>query len=106
MEELFAVYLWPGNVRELRNVLERAVVLAKEGWIAPAHLPAYLRHSEEREDRRVVLPAGTPLAEAEKQLITKTLEQVGGNKTEAARRLGIDVKTLRGKLRSYGREPS
>ncbi|GAB4251930.1 MAG: sigma-54 dependent transcriptional regulator [Acidobacteriota bacterium] len=106
VEELFAAYLWPGNVRELRNVLERAVVLAKEGWIAAAHLPPYLRHTEEREDRRVVLAAGTPLAEAEKQLIAKTLEQVGGNKTEAARRLGIDVKTLRSKLRNYGLEPS
>ncbi len=102
VQALFEDYLWPGNVRELRNVLERAVVLAKQGWIEPAHLPPYLRRSNRRDESRVVIEVGTPLAEAELQLIRKTLEQAGGNKTEAARRLGVDVKTLRAKLRTAG----
>ncbi|GAB4121009.1 MAG: sigma 54-interacting transcriptional regulator [Acidobacteriota bacterium] len=102
VERLFEGYMWPGNVRELRNVLERAVVLAKEGWIEPIHLPPYLRRSNRRDDAQVVIEAGTPLAEAERRLIRKTLEQVGGNKAEAARRLGVDVKTLRSKLRAAG----
>lgn len=102
VSEWFDEYLWPGNVRELRNVLERATVLAKEGWIESSHLPAYLRHSDRREGAQIVLSAGTPLKEAERRLILKTLEVTGGNKAEAARRLGLDVKTIRNKLRDFG----
>ncbi len=99
-----AGYDWPGNVRELRNAIERAVVLAKSGPIGAEHLPSYL---DERHPRRgggeVVLPVGTTVAEAERELILRTLEETGHNKAEAARRLGVDVKTIRNKLRSYGR---
>ncbi len=101
VQELFDQYMWPGNVRELGNVLERATVLAKQGWIELSHLPPYLRRGDQREDTRLVINAGTPLVEAERLLIRKTLEQVDGNKAEAARRLGIDVKTLRNKLKAY-----
>lgn len=94
-------YLWPGNVRELRNVVERATVLAKEGWIEVTHLPPYLKRSEQREDARLVITAGTSLAEAERRLILKTLELAGDNKAEAARMLGVDVKTIRNKLKGY-----
>ena len=50
----------------------------------------------------MVLPAGTRAADAEKELILKTLQQTGNNKAEAARRLGLDVKTIRNKLHTYG----
>ncbi|MEO8337436.1 MAG: helix-turn-helix domain-containing protein [bacterium] len=50
------------------------------------------------------MPAGTTLAEAERLLILQTLERVGNNKAEAARQLGLDVKTIRNKLKSYGRD--
>ncbi|MFZ0430267.1 MAG: sigma-54 dependent transcriptional regulator [Acidobacteriota bacterium] len=102
VDRLLGTYLWPGNVRELRNVIERATVLAKEGWIESNHLPPFLKQTSEREDMQVVLSAGTPLAEAEKRLILKTLELTGENKAETARRLGVDVKTIRNKLREYG----
>jgi DNA-binding NtrC family response regulator len=92
-------YAWPGNVRELRNAVERAVVRAKEGWIEPAHLPEFLTPGK-APPARIVLPAGATAAEAERELIRQTLEQTGQNKAEAARRLGLDVKTLRRKLRS------
>jgi DNA-binding NtrC family response regulator len=99
---LLEAYPWPGNVRELRNVIERAVIVARTGWIEPAHLPPYLQVNPEGGDPTITLPLGISAAEAEKALILRTLDYVGQNKAEAARRLGLDVKTIRNKLRSYG----
>lgn len=98
--ELLARYRWPGNVRELRNLLERAVIVARSGWLEPGHFPGYLRESEAPQEPVITVPVGTPAAEAERQLILKTLEFVGNNKAEAARRLRLDVKTIRNKLRA------
>ncbi|MGH7444631.1 MAG: sigma-54-dependent transcriptional regulator, partial [Longimicrobiales bacterium] len=99
---LLGGYPWPGNVRELRNVIERAVIVARTGWIEPPHLPPYLR-ARGTGDATIRLPVGTTLAEAERTLILETLERVGNNKAEAARQLGLDVKTVRSKLKAYGR---
>ncbi|OYW07140.1 MAG: hypothetical protein B7X11_00445 [Acidobacteria bacterium 37-65-4] len=96
--ELLRGYRWPGNVRELRNVMERAVILAGAGWIEAAHLPPYLRKPS--AGAGLDLHPGLTLAEAERLLIIETLKATGRNKAEAARRLGVDVKTLRKKLRS------
>jgi DNA-binding NtrC family response regulator len=95
-------YAWPGNVRELSNVIERCAIVVGSGWIDAAHLPPYLKGEEGAADRRVMIPVGITAAEAEKRLILKTLELVGHNKAEAARRLDIDVKTLRNKLKAWG----
>jgi len=92
---------WPGNVRELRNVVERAVIIARSGWIEPRHLPPYLR-SESSGDGSIRLRPGITLAEAERTLILETLARVGNNKAAAARELGVDVKTVRNKLKAYG----
>ena len=100
VKKLFMDYDWPGNVRELRNVVQHAVVLAKEGLIRLDHLPSYLGDPEKCAAKRVVCPAGTPLEMVEKEMILKTLELTGFNKAETARLLGIDVKTVRNKLRS------
>jgi DNA-binding NtrC family response regulator len=97
---LLEAYHWPGNVRELRNVMERAVVVSSGEWIEPSHLPAYVRNPV-RKPSSDVLEGGT-VAETEKRLILQTLEATGNNKTEAARRLGLNVKTIRNKMRSYG----
>jgi two-component system, NtrC family, response regulator HydG len=102
--ELLEAHAWPGNVRELRNVIERAVIVARSGWIEPRHLPPYLQAFAPGAKPTLTLPAGTTLAEAERLLILQTLERVGNNKAEAARQLGLDVKTIRNKLRSYGRD--
>ncbi|MQA90487.1 MAG: response regulator [Gemmatimonas sp.] len=99
--ELLESYSWPGNVRELRNVMERAVILARSEWIEPTHLPPFLR-GDGPKSTAVTVPLGTSAAEAEKALILRTFEHVGYNKSETARRLGVDVKTVRSKLRSYG----
>ncbi len=102
--ELLESHPWPGNVRELRNVIERATIVARTGWIEPRHLPPYLQGIARGASPTVSLPAGTTLAEVERLLILQTLDRVGSNKAEAARQLGVDVKTIRNKLRSYGRD--
>jgi DNA-binding NtrC family response regulator len=99
--EMLMAYSWPGNVREFRNVMERAVILARGEWIETFHLPPYLRNPAIEPSTKIVLPLGITAAEAERQLIMRTLEQTGHNKAEAARQLGLDVKTIRNKLKSY-----
>lgn len=103
--ELLEQHHWPGNVRELRNVIERSTIVAGAGWIETGQLPLFLRAPREEDDPRLTLEVGeTTAGEAEKELILKTLEVVGGNKAEAARRLELDVKTIRNKLKRYEKE--
>jgi len=86
-------YNWPGNVRELENVIQRLVVMNEGDAIEVADLPNLMHFSALREtglDRT--------LAEVESQYIRSVLESVSGNKSQAARILGIDRKTLREKL--------
>ncbi len=103
--ERLLAYDWPGNVRELRNVIERAIVLA-DGWIEPTDLPPYFADANGAGPAATAAAtealAGLSMAEVEKRLILDTLERVGQNKAEAARRLKLDVKTIRNKLKSYG----
>jgi two-component system, NtrC family, response regulator HydG len=98
---ILRAYSWPGNVRELRNIIERAVILAKGTWIEPSHLPVFLLSSSDSESK-FAIPGKAAAAEAEKELILKTLQGTGNNKAEAARKLGLDVKTIRNKLKKYG----
>jgi two-component system response regulator HydG len=100
--QVLEAHTWPGNVRELRNVIERAVIVARGGSIERRHLPPYFQALTPGAEPTLTLPAGTTLAEAERRLILQTLERVGDNKAEAARQLGLDVKTIRNKLHGYG----
>jgi transcriptional regulator with PAS, ATPase and Fis domain len=100
--ELLSAYPWPGNVRELRNIVERAVILAKGEWIEPSHLPVYVQNQRASGRSSDASLSGTTAVEAEKGLILQTLQATGNNKAEAARRLGLDVKTIRNKLKAYG----
>ncbi len=88
---------WRGNVRELENVIERAVILAGNGPLQLEHV-----RSEERAllQPTVEQPMGT-IWEMERDLIMRTLERHDGNRTHAARTLGISIRTLRNKLREY-----
>ncbi len=104
--EMLERHAWPGNVRELRNVIERATIVARSGWIEPRHLPPYLQMLKQGSNPIISVPAGATLAEAERLLIVQTLERVGNNKAEAARQLGLDVKTIRNKLRSATGSPN
>ena len=103
--ERLGAFRWPGNVRELRNVVERAVILAREGWIERVHLPPYLRRAA-TSGGGITVPAGVTAAEAEKILILETLKRLDNNKSRAARELGLDVKTIRSKLKTYAAEES
>ncbi len=100
--ELLADYPWPGNVRELRNVIERATIVAGSGWIDAQDLPPYVAEGREGGEPRLEIPVGTSIEDAERELILRTLEHVDNNKAEAARRLGVDPKTVRNKLKRYG----
>ena len=99
-------YSWPGNVRELRNILERALVVAPGEQIETAHLPPDFGLSKlavgVSPDGGLHIPVGTTVAEAEKQLILKTLAAHNNNKTRAAEVLGISLKTMHNKLKEYG----
>ena len=101
---MLKAYSWPGNVRELRNVIERSVVLAKGEWIEEKDLPPYVRNPALRAEKLVFSVGETTVADAERTLILKTLEHAGNNKAEAARQLGVDVKTIYNKLKAYGIE--
>jgi len=94
VEEALLQYPWPGNVRELENLMQRLVVMSPGEAIKVPHLPKYMRFTVAGErglDRT--------LAEVEREHIRNVLALVGGNKTQAARILGIDRKTLRQKLK-------
>jgi two-component system response regulator HydG len=102
-------YAWPGNVRELMNAVERAVVLSRSDYLDEEDLPLSTRENERSEDESVLLKGGVsanlPLEDVEKATILRTLESSMGNKSEAARRLGITRKTLHKKLKKYGMMP-
>jgi DNA-binding NtrC family response regulator len=92
---------WPGNVRELRNAIERAVIVCDSELIQPEHLPADLRHTF-GSTPSVSIQLGRSIKEIEKEVILRTLDYTGGNKTKTARTLGIAPKTLYNKLKTYG----
>src|SRR5918995_685912 len=91
-------YQWPGNIRELRNVIERATILASGEFIEARHLPPTLVAKGEETLPTLTIVPGTTVDEAERRLITLTLEHCRNNKTRAAEVLGISLKTLHNKL--------
>jgi DNA-binding NtrC family response regulator len=99
-------YSWPGNVRELKNVIERAMLLEAEDELLPEHIPTEISRREGAVDGSgdgTAVDASFPMSikEMEKLLITKTLGETGGNKSKAARILGISRQTLREKTKLY-----
>jgi len=94
-------YAWPGNVRELENAVEQAVVLARGAVVDAADLPEEITGDRGPQDV-LQIPVGHTLAETERELILETLRKAGGNKTHAAKMLGIGVRTLYRKLEEYG----
>lgn len=99
---LLSNYSWPGNVRELENAVERGIILMRGTEFTEKSLPlAIQKQKEAQEAAPPVEPAPVSLFDAEKQLILKTLVDTDGNKSEAARRLGITRKTLQSKLSKY-----
>jgi DNA-binding NtrC family response regulator len=93
-------YHWPGNIRELRNVLERAVIIRPDGTITEEDILI----GEDIPAPETAAPLSLNLADVEKQVILKALAQASGNKSEAARMLGITRRALYGRLERYGIE--
>jgi two-component system response regulator HydG len=101
--ERMMTYDWPGNVRELGNCVERAVALARFEEIQVEDLPEKIRSSRHR-----AALSGTELAELltleeiERRHVLRVLEACNGNRTDAAKMLGLDRKTLYRKLLRWG----
>ena len=103
-------YSWPGNVRELRNTIRRAAILASD-IVRPEHLPGLSANTTpalaappsaaRQEGRPLKAIAEAATAEAERWAIQQALQDARGNKTEAARRLQVDYKTLHLKMKRY-----
>ena len=99
-------YHWPGNVRELENTVERAVVLGRGEMLSLGDLPAHVSEGERPDAEQplasgaplINLAVGTPLADIERQVILETLRHTGGDKSAAARLLGIATRTIYRKL--------
>jgi two-component system response regulator AtoC len=111
MERLEA-HAWPGNVRELANCVRRAVALATSaeigaeslegaGWdeVGPAAIAGHDGDDRDRDDH---LRAGVSLENMERKLLEMTLDATGGNRSRAAELLGVSLRTVRNKIRSYG----
>ena len=111
---LIMEYDWPGNVRELKNALESAAILATGETIGPEAFSELLASRSTRPAARVerpaapagavVLPPGTTLAQAERELIVAALQRCK-TRREAARSLGLGLRTLYTKLREHGLHP-
>ena len=95
-------YSWPGNVRELENAIERAAVLGKGEQLRARDLPPQVHRGG--DDERPLIPAHLTLEEIEKLAIAQALRLTGGNKSEAAERLGIHRTSIYDKMRRYGIE--
>jgi len=119
--DLLLRHAWPGNVRELKNAMERAALLAAGGPIRPDHLPPEIRRTTRPSDptpapavsplrpagegagpsNTVRLEIGVSMEEAEREIIASTLRHTGGNKTRAAKILGISLKTMHNKVKKF-----
>jgi DNA-binding NtrC family response regulator len=94
-------YPWPGNVRELKNVIQRAVISCTGDILDTDQLPQRIRTF--RGDNHIItLKVGTSIAKAEKELITRTLDHTGHNRTRASELLGISRRSLYNKIQRYG----
>lgn len=107
-EKILEEYSWPGNVREIRNVIRRAGLICEGLWIKPEHLSLPLGKTEQevlqrRQNER--LPYENVMANVEADLIRKTLQQTGGNKSDAARILNMSRKTFYRHMKKLGLLP-
>ncbi|MBN2412876.1 sigma-54-dependent Fis family transcriptional regulator [candidate division KSB1 bacterium] len=96
--DILHLYEWPGNVRELENIIERAAILSNDGLILPQHFPPVV--SQNTLPFNSFVAGNKTLAQVENANINSILKLTGGNKTSAAKILGIDTSTLWRKLKS------
>jgi transcriptional regulator of acetoin/glycerol metabolism len=94
---------WPGNVRELRSAIESAVVMCRGERISARDLPRTVRSemSPSNESSRLLAKNDLTVKEAEKQLIIRALKETNGNRTLAAKKIGMPRRTFHRKLHTY-----
>ena len=95
---------WPGNVRQLRNCIESMTVMARGDALTMDDLPSHMLQPAGRNDGAIRIPAGTPLETIERTAILQALDHCSGNRMQAAQSLGISVRTLQRRLKSWGDE--
>jgi transcriptional regulator with PAS, ATPase and Fis domain len=100
-EKVLLGYTWPGNVRELSNCLERAMIFIEKDWIDEADLIIGAPEQSSYGQEWAVPASGIDLEEVERQFIISALKRTGGNKSKAARLLGLSRDTLRYRLEKY-----
>lgn len=100
-QQVLLNYSWPGNVRELKNTIENMVILSSGPKLGVDSIPDDIRPTN-KSDGGVSNLAGIPLEQAEREIIRNTLKMTNGNREEAAKLLGIGVRTLYRKIKEYG----
>jgi DNA-binding NtrC family response regulator len=98
-------YHWPGNVRELENVIERSVVMSKGENLDAADIKLDNAPRPRSAGAELTLPSGMTLDQYEQELIREALKRADGNKSQAARSLGLTRNALRYRLAQMGLEP-
>jgi DNA-binding NtrC family response regulator len=98
--QMLTLYPWPGNVRELEHTIERILILEDGDLIQPEHLPSFI--SGRQGDFQVFSDGELTLEEVERRYLQFILRRTKGNRSEAARILGINRKTLGQKIQKYG----
>jgi DNA-binding NtrC family response regulator len=102
---LLSNYGWPGNVRELENVVERAVVMARNEFIEPGNLPSNISQSLKKAKKDTFrMPSGTTMKEIEKKVILETLHTTNGSKSKAAKILGLSTRKIEYKIKEWSNE--
>jgi len=102
--DLLLRYRWPGNVRELRTAVEHAVVLSRGDKITPRDLPPWVRNATAEpvvNQGQILTRNDMTIEQAEKELIVLALKETDGNRTQAAKKLGMSRRNLHRKLREY-----
>ena len=106
--QMLMAFPWPGNIRELKNIIESAAVIAENGYIEPAQLPAKItgQFNNNCGDREITLPVNLPLderlKEIEKSMIIEALRKTGGVQVRATELLGINQRSLWHRIKKHG----
>lgn len=98
----FLAYAWPGNIRQMKNVIERMVILTEGDTVPENSIPETLKISSRQDQITATVGLASVTEQTERELIIRTLKQVNGNRSEAARMLGIPRSTLYYKMHQLG----
>ena len=101
VQTLLTEYLWPGNIRELRNVVESATLVADGEYLTVSDLPMHLQQYATGHREEISVKVTGRIDEAEREVIRVALREAKGDKAEAAKRLGISLRTLYRKLEKF-----